>query len=98
MYAEPHIFDTAMAKISKRRQEERMMNREFVPRGMKGVKWNAPKQKWEARLEVDGERLHVSWHKSVEAAAEAYAHAVRIYYASIQRNATQRTPGLQERI
>ena len=45
--------------------------------GYKGVSWNSSKNKWRARLTVDGKSMHIGYFDTAEEAYEAYCEIVQ---------------------
>jgi hypothetical protein len=43
--------------------------------GAKGVHWLASKRKWQARIRIDGRRVHLGYFDTLTAAAKAYDEA-----------------------
>ena len=48
--------------------------------GYKGVSFNKPSKKWQARITVNGKRHYLGYFKSVECAGKAYAKAAKILH------------------
>lgn len=53
--------------------------------GHKGVYWNNPKQKWQARIQVDGKHYHLGYFDNITSAAEAYAQGAAKYHQEFAR-------------
>jgi hypothetical protein len=48
--------------------------------GYKGVSWNKEKQKFEAKLKIDGVQRHLGYHSTAQKAHESYcAHGKEIF-------------------
>lgn len=48
--------------------------------GFKGVVWNKPTKKWQARIGVNGKKISLGYYDSPEDAARAYDKAAREYH------------------
>jgi gentisate 1,2-dioxygenase len=48
--------------------------------GLKGVSWHKLKQKWHAQIAVHGEKVHLGYFSSKDAAYSAYCQAAKQYF------------------
>lgn len=53
--------------------------------GYRGVSWHKGKQRWEARIRVNGKRLNLGRYKTAEEAAYAYDEAAKRHFQEFAR-------------
>lgn len=53
--------------------------------GLKGVSWYAPNGKWKAQIQVRGQKYHLGYHETKEAAHEAFCKAARERFGEFAR-------------
>lgn len=55
--------------------------------GFKGVFWNHRLRKWQAKISVDGQQIHLGYHEDAAVLAAAYLAAAKKYFGDFARAA-----------
>ncbi len=53
---------------------------------MKGVGWDKKVNKWRARIQANGKRIHIGYYDKIEDANAAYEFAAKIYHKLTKEN------------